>query len=150
MKTRIYTLSDRLPFGKYKGQTLQSVIEQAPDYAAWCRSNVAGFKLGEDAEALLSSRMSAGVGSTHNGGADVAGKPEPDAPASSARSGKLFGPEILGYSERLLASYRKNVMALAEDAEIISDYSQARKAINLLTEDFAAASARGIQLEIPF
>lgn len=35
-------------FGKYKGQTVRSVIDTDPDYVLWCHKNVNHFSISDD------------------------------------------------------------------------------------------------------
>lgn len=41
----IYTLSDRLPFGKHKGKTIDKLIASDMSYLTWCLDKVEGFEL---------------------------------------------------------------------------------------------------------
>lgn len=42
---RTYRLKDALPFGQYKGNTIDDVLSDDPGYLDWCLQNVEGFDL---------------------------------------------------------------------------------------------------------
>lgn len=42
---KIYSLSDKVTFGKYKGKTVRYMIDRNPKYAKWAYTNVSWFKL---------------------------------------------------------------------------------------------------------
>lgn len=44
-QVHIYTLTDCLTFGKYRGRSIQDVLQKEPQYIQWCLQNVEGFKL---------------------------------------------------------------------------------------------------------
>ena len=46
-------LNDKFKFGKYKGQTLESVINKNPAYVKWCVKHLENFKLDAKAEKYL-------------------------------------------------------------------------------------------------
>jgi len=49
-----YYLYNRIDFGRrHKGELIRDIIEEDPDYLAWCLDNIDGFVLGEDAEKEL-------------------------------------------------------------------------------------------------
>ncbi len=50
MAKKIYTLTDVLSFGKYKGKTVVDVIERNHKYIAWCLANLTHFGLDAAAE----------------------------------------------------------------------------------------------------
>lgn len=39
----MYDLDDELSFGKYKGKTVEEVLEEDPHYLKWAMENVASF-----------------------------------------------------------------------------------------------------------
>lgn len=43
------TMNDRLPFGKYQGKLVSTVIREDPDYLDWWDNEVGGWPLDEDA-----------------------------------------------------------------------------------------------------
>ena len=43
-----YTLDDTFKFGKYKGETLQTVADKDPAFIYWCHKNVDGFVMEDD------------------------------------------------------------------------------------------------------
>ena len=43
MKGKQYTLSDQLTFGKYRGMTIQEVMQKDADYIEWCKKNIGEF-----------------------------------------------------------------------------------------------------------
>jgi hypothetical protein len=45
-----YGLRIRVDFGKHKGKLIRDIIEEDPDYIAWCLDNIDGFVLDEDAQ----------------------------------------------------------------------------------------------------
>lgn len=45
MKGKQYTMSDRLTFGKYRGFTIQEVIQKDADYIEWCKNTIGGFRI---------------------------------------------------------------------------------------------------------
>jgi len=47
--------NERLPFGKYKGEFIEDVIELRPSYIAWCVSNGI-LKLNNELNAILNER----------------------------------------------------------------------------------------------
>lgn len=44
-QTHIYALTDCLTFGKYRGCSIQYVLQKEPQYIQWCLLNVDGFKM---------------------------------------------------------------------------------------------------------
>lgn len=48
-------LHEPLPIGKFKGETLETVIRAEPGYVAWLTGNVESFRLDPDAMRLLSA-----------------------------------------------------------------------------------------------
>jgi hypothetical protein len=42
-------LTDRLEFGKHRGQQLSTVIREDPTYVEWCLLNISGFELDDRA-----------------------------------------------------------------------------------------------------
>lgn len=46
---RRFGLTDRMTFGKHKGETVSSVIEHSPNYLLWCRKNIDWFDLDDAA-----------------------------------------------------------------------------------------------------
>ena len=49
---KYYELKDIMPFGKYKGHSIHSIIEADIEYVEWLKKNVNDFELAEDAEKL--------------------------------------------------------------------------------------------------
>ena len=47
------TLNDTLTFGKYKGDVIQDVIKDDPDYLAWACDEIEWFDLDEEAVEAL-------------------------------------------------------------------------------------------------
>ncbi len=45
----IFKLDSNLTFGKYKGKTIQDVINDDPDYIAWAADTIEWFDLDEEA-----------------------------------------------------------------------------------------------------
>lgn len=50
-----YSLDTRMGFGKYATETVETVIRCDARYALWAAENVDRFRLGDDAQALLSN-----------------------------------------------------------------------------------------------
>lgn len=50
MQLKMYNLKTRLDFGKYKGDTVDDVITNDPQYLEWCLENVDGFCLTKSAK----------------------------------------------------------------------------------------------------
>lgn len=48
--------NDAMPYGKYKGQTIGSIIQSDPEYLQWCINNV-NLKLDEDCCGLIEASM---------------------------------------------------------------------------------------------
>ncbi len=42
-------LTDKMTFGKYRGDTVQEVIDNAPSYIEWALDEVNGFELDDEA-----------------------------------------------------------------------------------------------------
>lgn len=53
--TKPISLSSKMYFGKYKGETIEDIIENDPQYVDWCLENVKHFSLNDEAEELLNS-----------------------------------------------------------------------------------------------
>ena len=53
MGSRIHSLDDYLLFGKYKGQRVEDVCVDDPQYIDWCIENIEGFELDEIADQFL-------------------------------------------------------------------------------------------------
>lgn len=47
MKAKQYSLNDIFTFGKYKGSTIQEVMNKDAAYIEWCKKNVEGFSIVE-------------------------------------------------------------------------------------------------------
>lgn len=56
-RTTPYGLYNIMDFGKHYGSNIQTIIEQDPDYLAWCCDNVGGFRLTDEAEAALDEAL---------------------------------------------------------------------------------------------
>lgn len=48
--------NDAMPYGKYKGQTVGSIIQSDPEYLQWCQNNVS-LSLDEDCCELLGASL---------------------------------------------------------------------------------------------
>lgn len=48
--------NDAMPYGKYKGQTIGSIIQSDPEYLQWCQNNV-NLQLDEDCCGLIEASM---------------------------------------------------------------------------------------------
>ena len=48
-KITIYQLSDKLPFGKHKGQTIRQVLQSDPSYILWCVEKLDRFAMSDEA-----------------------------------------------------------------------------------------------------
>ena len=48
--------NDIMPYGKYKGQTVGTIIQSDPDYLVWCQNNV-NLQLDEDCCGLLEASL---------------------------------------------------------------------------------------------
>lgn len=54
-----FSLEDKLTFGKHKGETIQFVIDEDPEYLGWVLENIEWFKLDEKAARFLENALSA-------------------------------------------------------------------------------------------
>lgn len=41
----MYDLDDPLRFGKFKGRTVEDILDEAPEYLLWCLENVEQFEV---------------------------------------------------------------------------------------------------------
>ena len=48
-KITIYQLSDKLPFGKHKGQTIRQVLQSDSSYLLWCVEKLDRFAMSDEA-----------------------------------------------------------------------------------------------------
>ena len=48
-KIIIYHLTDRLPFGKHKGQTIRQILQNDPSYLLWCSEKLERFAMSDEA-----------------------------------------------------------------------------------------------------
>lgn len=48
-KLTTYKLTDKLPFGKHKGQTIRQVLQSDPSYLLWCVEKLDRFAMNEEA-----------------------------------------------------------------------------------------------------
>lgn len=48
-KIIIYQLTDRLPFGKHKGQTIRQILQNDPSYLLWCSEKLERFAMSDEA-----------------------------------------------------------------------------------------------------
>ena len=48
-KITTYQLTDRLPFGKYKGQTIRQILQNDPSYLLWCSEKLERFAMSDEA-----------------------------------------------------------------------------------------------------
>ncbi len=67
MKGKQYTLTDRLPFGKYRGMTIQEVLKRDADYIRWCKKAIDGFVVIDEAD----SSIKAGEAMFYSAGLEV-------------------------------------------------------------------------------
>ncbi len=49
--------NQQLNFGKYKGKTLQNVIDLDPGYISWCLRAIDSFEVAEDVEQELKEQV---------------------------------------------------------------------------------------------
>lgn len=64
MKVKQYTLSDYLTFGKYRGMSINEVLQKDADYIEWCKKKVDGFVIVDETistKTIKSSFYSAGI-----------------------------------------------------------------------------------------
>ena len=54
-KITTYQLTDRLPFGKYKGQTIRQILQNDPSYLLWCSEKLERFAMSDEAWDYASS-----------------------------------------------------------------------------------------------
>lgn len=45
----MFSLTDRLNFGRYRGKTIKEIANSTPSYLEWCLKNVSWFKMDEKA-----------------------------------------------------------------------------------------------------
>jgi hypothetical protein len=57
MKTKEFSLSDKLTFGKYKGYTIEDVLEDDPNYLEWAIDEIEWFELDEIATKELNNNL---------------------------------------------------------------------------------------------
>jgi len=55
--TTVFGLAHRLTFGKYKGKTVQEVIDQNPRYLDWCLETIEWFDLSAEAREALEDSL---------------------------------------------------------------------------------------------
>jgi len=55
-KTVALSLADTMPFGKYKGMVISSLVNEQPDYVAWLTANVERVKFAEDVQQALAKK----------------------------------------------------------------------------------------------
>lgn len=48
--------NDAMPYGKYKGQTIGTIIQSDPEYLQWCKNNL-NLNLDEDCNGLIEASM---------------------------------------------------------------------------------------------
>lgn len=48
-KITTYQLTDRLPFGKYKGQTIRQILQSDSSYLLWCVEKLDRFAMSDEA-----------------------------------------------------------------------------------------------------
>lgn len=48
-KITTYKLTDKLPFGKHKGQTIRQVLQSDPSYLLWCVEKLDRFAMSDEA-----------------------------------------------------------------------------------------------------
>lgn len=48
--------NDIMPYGKYKGQTVGTIIQSDPDYLVWCKNNI-NLQLDEDCLELIGASL---------------------------------------------------------------------------------------------
>lgn len=51
--SRYYDLDTILVFGKYSGETLETIVRLDPKYVAWAMENITGLCISENAQTLL-------------------------------------------------------------------------------------------------
>ena len=44
-----YKLTDKLPFGKHKGQTIRQILQNDPSYLLWCSEKLERFAMSDEA-----------------------------------------------------------------------------------------------------
>jgi len=57
MKTKKFSLSDKLTFGKHKGCTIEEIIEDDPGYLEWAIDEIEWFELDEVAARKLEKNL---------------------------------------------------------------------------------------------
>lgn len=50
-------LKDKLPFGKYKGKSVEEVIQENAKYLIWCAENISWFALTTEVQDELSKEL---------------------------------------------------------------------------------------------
>ncbi len=53
----VYSLADYLIFGKYKGRSIQVIIETDPQYLQWCVDNIPDFTLDGQTKKILQENL---------------------------------------------------------------------------------------------
>jgi uncharacterized protein (DUF3820 family) len=86
-------LRAEMPFGKYRGETLESIIRADPEYVRWMLSNSTSFSTDEAAIELL-EMLSKPAASQAPVSERRRGRPRKNAPASGSGAGE---PSIVGY-----------------------------------------------------
>ena len=61
----MYNLNTILPFGKYKGKTIDEVLEIAPSYINWACSTIPAFDVNVQARDMLKLAMQISASSKH-------------------------------------------------------------------------------------
>lgn len=52
----IYGLEDKIPFGKFKGNTIREIVEFNSSYLDWALKNVQGFRLTDDVLLIIKKK----------------------------------------------------------------------------------------------
>jgi len=54
---KIYNLEDTITFGKYRGRTIEDIIDEDCEYIVWCLENIKWFVLSTKAESYLQEQQ---------------------------------------------------------------------------------------------
>lgn len=118
-KITTYQLTDKLPFGKYKGQTVRQILQRAPNYLLWCIEKMENFAMSDEAWDYAIS--------IHEQFAAMRPKPTTYNIADIVERTMTDGIEVLAhYPWRDTLKARKNFMKhmhkIAEDAILVAEH----------------------------
>ena len=117
-KITTYKLTDKLPFGKHKGQTIRQILQNDPSYLLWCSEKLERFAMSDEAWDYAIS--------TNEQFAAMRPKPTTYDTADIVERTMTDGIEILAHypwrdMSKAREKFMKHMRQMAEDAILVAE-----------------------------